>query len=263
MSSQTRNERGDASSLDLRTLAIASLASAVAAIVVSRFWTSGTPFAAAITPVLVTLFKEALDRPTAKIAEKVTVSARALPQTEIREPAASHVGRDAQRDEGPTRRLEPTEPAPAGAADGDASDIRVYRQQAPATTGGRGRINPKVALITGLVAFAIAGVVLTAGQLAIGNPFGDDGNGAIILGGGKNSKQNAQTEPQNTTTEPQQTAPEQTTPQATPDQQQTAPVTPEDEESTGGQTAPQQAPRQLQQHTTPTTPTPTPTPTRP
>jgi hypothetical protein len=227
MSSQTRDERGDASSLDLRTLAIASLASAVAAIVVSRFWTSGTPFAAAITPVLVTLFKEALDRPTARIAEKVTVSARALPQTEIREPAASHVGRDAQLGEGPTRRLDPTEPAPRG-ADGDGPDIRVYRQQ-PAKTGVRGRINPKVALITGLVAFVIAGVVLTAGQLAIGNPFGDDGNGAIILGGGKNSKRNTTTEPQNTTTE-QQTVPEdqQTTPQqTTPEGQETAPVEPE------------------------------------
>jgi len=231
MSSQTRNERGDASSLDLRTLAIASVASAVAAIVVSRFWTSGTPFAAAITPVLVTLIKEALDRPTAKIAEKVTVSAKALPETEVREPAASHVGRDVQRDDVPTRRLEPTAPPPRGAGDGDASDIRVYRRQ-PAKTGGWGRINPKVALITGLVAFVIAGVVLTAGQLAIGNPFGDDGNGAIILGGGKNSKKNTETEPQNTTTE-QQTVPEgqQTTPQqTTPDGQQTAPVEPEQEQ---------------------------------
>ena len=238
MSSQTRDERGDASSLDLRTLAIASLASAVAAIVVSRFWTSGTPFAAAITPVLVTLIKEALDRPTARIAEKVTVSAKALPKTEVREPAASHVGRDAQLDEGPTRRLDPTEPSPRG-ADGDGPDIRVYRQQ-PAATGRWGRINPKVALITGLVAFAIAGVVLTAGQLAIGNPFGDDGNGAIILGGGKNSKQNRQTEPQNTTTE-QQTVPEdqQTTPQqTTPDGQQTAPVTPEQEQQQPQQRAP-------------------------
>ena len=114
------------------------------------------------------------------------------------------MGRDAQLDEGPTRRLDPTEPSPRG-ADGDGPDIRVYRQQ-PAATGRWGRINPKVALITGLVAFVIAGVVLTAGQLAIGNPFGDDGNGAIILGGGKNSKKNTQTEPQNTTTE-QQTVP--------------------------------------------------------
>jgi hypothetical protein len=84
--------------------------------------------------------------------------------------------------------------------------------------------------ITAALAFVIAGVVLTAGQLALGNPFGDDGNGAIILGGGKNSKKNTESEPQNTTTEQQQTVPEdqQTTPQqTTPDGQQTAPVEPE------------------------------------
>ncbi|HYI35607.1 MAG TPA: hypothetical protein VEX39_03325 [Thermoleophilaceae bacterium] len=253
MSSQTRNERGDESRLDLRTLAIASVASAVAAIVVSRFWTSGTPFAAAITPVLVTLFKEALDRPTAKIAEKVTVSARPLPQAEIREPAASRVGRDSQRDdEGPTRRLEPTRPAHPE-ADGDPSDIRVYRQQ-PARAGGLGRINPKIALITGLVAFVIAGVVLTAGQLAIGNPFGDDGNGAIILGGGKNSKKSRE---QNTTTEQQQTVPadqQQTTPQqTTPDDQQTAPVEPEQQQQQPQQ---QRAPTQTTPQNTTTTPSP-------
>ena len=229
MSSQTRNERGDERRLDLRTLAIASVASAVAAIVVSRFWTSGTPFAAAITPVLVTLLKEALDRPTAKIAEKVTVQ-RAAPAAD-RGPRARRQPRGPRR---PARRG--PDPAPGAhrarhpESGGDPSDIRVYRQQ-PATAGGLGRINPKVALITGLVAFAIAAVVLTAGQLAIGNPFGDDGNGAIILGGGKNSKQNRETEPQNTTTE-QQTVPEdqQTTPQqTTPDEQQTAPVEPEQE----------------------------------
>ena len=254
MSSQTRNERGDERRLDVRTLLIASVASAIAAIVVSRYWTAGTPFAAAITPVLVTLFKEALDRPTAKIAEKMTVQARALPDTEIREPAASHVGRDSALDEGPTRRLEPTEPLRPEAG-GDPSDIRVYRQP-PARGGLLSRIKPKVALITGLVAFAIAGVVLTAGQLAIGNPFGDDGNGAIILGGGKNSKKNTiEPQQQNTTTEQQQTAPpeeepQQTTPGATPDQQQTAPVEPEVERQAPGRTTPQAVPR-VQTQTTP------------
>ncbi|HEX5910057.1 MAG TPA: hypothetical protein VFY44_06150, partial [Thermoleophilaceae bacterium] len=203
-----------------------------------------------ITPVLVTLFKEALDRPTAKIAEKVTVSSKALPQTRVREPAASHVGRDAQLDEGPTRRLDPTEPGPRG-PDGDGSEIRVYRQQ-PAKTGRMGRINPKVALITGLVAFVIAGVVLTAGQLAIGNPFGDDGDGAIILGGGKNSKRNTETEPQNTTTQ-QQTVPEeqQTVPQqTTPEGQQTAPVAPPEQQQQ------QRAPTPTTPQNTTTTPAP-------
>lgn len=255
MSSQTRNERGGTNGLDLRTLAIASVASAVAAIVVSRFWTSGTPFAAAITPVLVTLFKEALDRPTAKIAEKVTVSTRALPHTEVREPAASRVGRDSQRDEGPTRRLEPTEPNRPD-ENGDAADIRVYRQQPAARRGGLGRINPRIALITGLVAFVIAGVVLTAGQLAIGNPFGDDGNGAIILGGGKKSKQNRESEQQNTTTEPQQTTPDDQNQQTTPDGQQTAPVTPEQDPQQQQQQQQQRAPTQTTPQNTTTTPSP-------
>ena len=97
--------------------------------------------------------------------------------------AGSRVGRDApRRDEGPTRRLEPTEPLSPEAVD-DASDIRVYRQQPPKRRWGR--VHPKVVAVTALLAFVIAGVVVTAGQVAIGNPFGDDGNGAIILGQGK------------------------------------------------------------------------------
>ena len=252
MSSQTRTTREDTNRLDLRTLAIASVSAAVAAVVVSRIWAAGTPIAAAATPVVVTILKEMLDRPTAKIAEKVTVNARALPATEVREPAASHVGRDAQLDEDPTRRLEPTEPIHPEAS-GDPRDIRVYRQQ---SSGGLfGRIKPKVVVVTAVLAFLIAGVVLTAGQLAIGNPFGDDGNGAIILGGGKNSSRNtSEKEPQNTTTEPQQTAPAEQQ-QTTPDQQQTAPVEPEEQQ--------QQPQQQRQLAPTPTTPqntTPAPAP---
>jgi len=254
MSSQTRNERGDENRLDLRTLAIASISAAVAAIVVSRIWASGTPFAAAATPVIVTILKEMLDRPTAKIAEKVAVPARGVAKTAVREPAASHVGRDTAADEGPTRRLEPTAAngRHADGADAGAGDIRVYRQQ-PA---GRpwGRINPKIVAITAALAFVIAGVVLTMGQLAIGNPFGSDGDGALILGQKKKSSSSDDAERQNTTTAPQQTTPEtqQTTPQAVPDQQQTAPVEPE-EQSAPGQTTPQVAPQQ-QPQTTPTTP---------
>jgi hypothetical protein len=115
------------------------------------------------------------------------------------------------------------------------------------------RINPKIVAITAALAFVIAGVVLTAGQLAIGNPFGEDGNGAIILGGGKNSKKNTEAEPQNTTTE-QQTVPEdqQTTPQqTTPDGQRTAPVEPEEPKQ------PQlRAPTPTTPQSTPTTPAP-------
>lgn len=252
MSSQTRNPReDDGSRLDVRTLAIASFSAAAAAIIVSRVWASGTPIAAAATPVIVTILKEMLDRPTAKIAERVTVPTRALKDTEIREPAGSRVGRDVRRDEGPTRRLEPTQPLPREAG-GDGSEIHVYRQE-PA--GGRrfGRINPKVVAITAALAFVIAGVFLTAGQLAIGNPFGKDGDGAIILGQKGKSKKSGDDERQNTTTEPQQTTTQPQQQSTTPDQQQTAPVVPEQE---GQQPQQQRAPTP----TTPQTTTPTPAP---
>lgn len=249
MSPQTRNEREGTSRLDLRTLVIASVASAVAAIVVSRVWISGTPIAAAMTPVVVTLLKEALDRPTARIAEKVTVQSRARPDTVIREPAAGRVGRQVQREDGPTRSLD-SDGHPPGDGDGrDPGAIRVYRQQ-PAN-GVLQRINPKVVLITGLLAFVIAGVVITAGQIAIGNPFGSHGKGALILGqhkrhtDNKDAKQTDTTttpsqstpqntttpsqspgQPQNTTTTPQTTTPQSTTPQATPKSQPETTTTP-------------------------------------
>ena len=200
------------------------------------------------------MFKEMLHRPTAKIAEKVTVSATGA--------AADRDPRAGRQPRGPRQpaatRGRPgawSPPSPVHPeAGGDPSDIRVYRQQ-PAKAGGLGRINPKVVLITGRLAFVIAGVVLTAGQLAIGNPFGDDGNGAIILGGGKNSKQSRE---QNTTTEQQQTVPadqQQTTPQqTTPDEQQTAPVEPEQQQQQQPQQ--QRAPAQTTPQNTTTTPSP-------
>ncbi len=142
-------------------------------------------------------------------------------------------------------------------ADGDPADIRVYRQP-PSGGGVAGRIKPKVVALTAALAFLIAGVVLTAGQLAIGNPFGDDGNGAIILGGGKNSKRSqTESQQQNTTTEPQQTAPsedqQQTTPEAAPDQQQTAPAETEAEQAPQQRSAPQQTTPQAPAQPTPGT----------
>ena len=74
---QTRG-REDERRLSIRTLVIASIASLTAAIVTSHFWTAGTPIAAAVTPVLVSLVSELLHRPTEKIAERLTSDAPAL-----------------------------------------------------------------------------------------------------------------------------------------------------------------------------------------
>lgn len=263
MSSQARTERGDANRLDLRTLVIASVASAVAAIAVSRIWASGTPIAAAATPVLVTLLKEVLDRPSSKIAERFTADTRALPDTEVREPVAARARREpSARPAGPTRRMPPPSESrdEAGTIARDAEgagDIRVYRQQPPGRVTGK--INPKVALITGLLAFVIAGLFITGGQVLAGNPFGSKGNGAIILGQHKNKDKPSSTkeeQQQSTTPDQQQTTPQdqqqQTTPQQ-PQQTTTAPSGPKKQPP--AQTTPQPSPRS---GATPTTPAPPP-----
>ena len=257
MSSQARTERGDANRLDLRTLVIASVASAVAAIAVSRIWASGTPIAAAATPVLVTLLKEVLDRPSSKIAERFTADTRALPDTEVREPVAARARREpSARPAGPTRRMPPPsesrDEAGATARDAEgAGDIRVYRQQPPGRMTGK--INPKIALITGLLAFVIAGLFITGGQVLAGNPFGSKGNGAIILGQHKNKDKD---KPSSTKEEQQQsTTPDQQQQQTTPQQQQQTTTAPSGPKQPPAQTTPQPSPRS---GATPTTPAPPP-----
>ena len=49
--------------LDVTTLVAAAVASVVAATVVSRLWQAGTIWATAMTPVIVALVKEAVERP--------------------------------------------------------------------------------------------------------------------------------------------------------------------------------------------------------
>src|SRR4051794_25895494 len=89
MSSPPRSrEREEERHLSLRTLAIASLASASAAIVTSQFWAGGTPIAAAVTPVIVALVSEMLHRPTEAIARRITSERTAIlpPHTLQKEP---------------------------------------------------------------------------------------------------------------------------------------------------------------------------------
>jgi Sec-independent protein translocase protein TatA len=231
MSSQTRDTRGGTNRLDLRTLLIASVSSAVAAIVVSRIWASGTPVAAAATPVIVTFLREALDRPTAAVAARMTAETRALPDTDVREPVPSRVAERMRGTGGPERSTPPADRArerpsrPAGARD---DDIRIYRTQPSASAAAR-RIHPKVILVTGLLAFVIAGLVITGGQVLAGK----SGHGAIILGQHKKTSSSEDSQQQDTTTEQQQTT------TTTPDQQQTT-TTPDQQQTTTTPTTPQQ-----------------------
>ena len=61
--------------LDVTTLVAAAVASVVAATVVSRLWQAGTVWATAMTPVIVALVKEAVERPAKRVSSIATRAA--------------------------------------------------------------------------------------------------------------------------------------------------------------------------------------------
>jgi hypothetical protein len=239
----TTDRQQESSGLSISTLIIASLSSLAAALLVSRIWGGGTLIGAAATPVIVALVSEGLHRP----ARAVTTvrSSRAARFDPVAE------GRRGMR-EGDLAEARPT--AHSRAADSGAAaagERRVHRPgRAPR---GRERTPLRLprrrvllAMATGLVAFALAGVLLTGTELVFGDSsvatsskrttfFGGSGSGAKA----EDAKDEEQTTPEETTTttttptttEP---APEATTPtepvppatEATPDSGGAVPTTP-------------------------------------
>jgi hypothetical protein len=207
MASHPRNrEREDERRLSIRTLAIASIASATAAVVTSQFWAGGTPYAAAFTPVIVALVSEMLHKPTEKIAERMPDREALGLRTPLRRTPAS-VRPPGEPESGqppvPTGRT-PHEPPPTEAG---PVPVNVYKQPAPR----RRRIALGVVLATGVLAFAIAAAALTLPELIAGQSIGKSDRKSTFFGGQHRSKSQDQKE------QPQQTTPTQT---------QTTPTTP-------------------------------------
>jgi hypothetical protein len=176
--------------LSIRTLAIASLASAAAAVVTSQFWVHGTWVAAAMTPVIVAVVSELLNRPTEAVARRITTDRTVVL---------------------PPREQPGPEPIP--------DQVKVYG-------GGRGGGRRKkfaVGLVAGTaaLAFAIAAAALTVPELITGQSIGHGDRGTTIFGGKKKSDSNSEgqaTTP--TVTETQtQTVPTPTETQPQPKQQ--------------------------------------------
>ena len=218
MASQPRTaEQAEARRQDIRTLLIASVASAVAAVVVSQFWFAGTWIAAALTPVLVALFREAIERPTAKIAERVTADSTAVQPRVVMPP-----------DEEP--RVEPR------AGDRRAEEpppMRVYRGKAQQSR--RRKIAVRAALITGLLGFVIAFSAITITDLVTGDSIGGGGKRLTFGGGTKKEEPAEERQPAEEQQEQEQQPP--------PEQQQTQPETEQQappEETTPTETAPTQ-----------------------
>jgi hypothetical protein len=219
----------------LGTLIVAAISAVVAATVVSRIWQPGTVMATAMTPVLVTLVKEALERPARRVS--------------------SIAGRGAAV---PIAPPEPEEPSPAIVPyDEHLTPMRVYRPQR------RVRRRWKLALATGLLAFVIAVAAMTLPELVAGRSVVSAKHDTTIFGGQRHVSATI-TKPQHKTkTEEQTVTTEKTPTNETDTQQQTTTTAPEQPTEPAPQTQTQTTP-QTQAQPAPQTQTQTqPTPTQP
>ena len=185
------------------TLAAASLASVASAVIVSHIWGPGTLYGAAATPIIYTLVSEALKRP-----RRVIESARTVTRGGYA--------------------FDPLEEGRRGLREGDLKSTR------PADPGGRtvhrvgGAALPRrrrlaIAVVTGVLAFALAAFVLTGTELVFGHEaVGGNSGRTTLFGGsapktqpttGQQQKSGSQDKQRTTTTTKTTTV---TTPEATP-----------------------------------------------
>jgi hypothetical protein len=164
---------GTSDRLSLRTLLIASIASATAAVITSRFWAPGTAFAAAVTPVIVSLVSELLYRPAEHVS-RLRGSRRTASPASIQAPA-----------------YEPPQVR---------NGVSEKPSARPTRGSGRRRLRPKIALLTGAIAFAIAAAALTLPELIFGGAAVTNRHTTIF--GGKPPAQSTPTAPETTETAP-------------------------------------------------------------
>ncbi len=205
MASHAQTSREEQRSLSVRTLVIASVASAVAAVLTSLFWTRGTPIAAAITPVIVALVSELLHRPADVISQRFTTETDALPeaagagrppprQAQEGEPARDDAETAVEAGPAATAPLRQAtrERAAAARATHDRGNGGRPRRPAAGETppgvrvyGSEKRSLPwKPIALTAALAFVIGAGVLTLPELIAGQSLGQGDRGTTYFGGG-------------------------------------------------------------------------------
>jgi hypothetical protein len=219
------------SGLSIKTLLIAAAASATAAFVVPRFWEPGTVFAAAMTPIIVTIVSELLKRPVD------TVSAVTARKT---------TGGAVLLDPPPEEPFDPLAPVSAEELEAlpETTTQRAVHRRRPLT--GR---QWKLAVGGGLLAFLCAAVVITASELVAGDPVGRDSGRTTFFGGSKRDKEATPTPTPTATPE------EEETPTPTPSATATPTPTPTPTATPTPSVAPAPAPQSAEPTATPT-PTP-------
>ena len=234
-------EREEERGLNMRTLVIASAASASAAAITSQLWIRGTWIAAAATPVFVAILSELLSRPTEKIAKVMTSDS---PRLTVRRGAGEPESPEPKQPTPP----EPREPTPSEPVPGaPAGPVRVYRQ--PPRRPSRRHIAWGAVLATAGLAFVIGVVVLTTTELIAGESIGKSDSRTTLVGGKSNKDRDSESEKQTPTDTSERTTPERDQEQ---DPDRTQPTTPD--ETTTQQTTPEET--TTEQSTTPEEPAP-------
>src|SRR3954454_3362021 len=124
------NRTGGGEGLSLQSLVVAAAASGLAAIVVSHLWKGGTVIAAAMTPVIVAITKELLQRPMeSELVRKPAQQVGRLPSGSLVVP-----GRTAARPSEESRVLPPPDETPT------LPPIRTYARS------GRRPVHLKIAV---------------------------------------------------------------------------------------------------------------------
>jgi len=179
--------------IDLTTLLLSAIASAVAAYVTSKIWAPGTLFSAAMSPVIVALVKEGLRKPTEVVANVVPTVVPAPARWSRSSPSDPGLVVDGEPE--PAPRVDPDAPhvlLPPVVA-GESGPVRVY------STRGR-LLRWRLAVITGLLGFVICVAFYTVPELISGKSIGRDGEATTLWGGRRNHTKKSTTTTQTTTT---------------------------------------------------------------
>jgi hypothetical protein len=266
MSSHPRSSGREAERrLNIRTLVIASIASAVAAVLTSQFWVQGTWMAAAVTPVIVALVSEMLHRPTEVIAERVSSSGMSvLPATGGPPPSRREERAAPGQRAAPGERARPREravtareatPAEPGSEGGPpAPPVRVYRSGSGKPVrprASRRKIAVGVVAVTAVLAFAITAIAMTGTELLTGGSIGKgEGDTTLFSGDSKRSDQGGDEQQ----SQPDQSSPESGQPESGGGDGGEA--QPQPEQPSEEQPPPEEQPEQRQQQQAPQTPQP-------
>jgi hypothetical protein len=171
--------------LDLTTLLLSAVASAVAAYVTAQIWAPGALASAAMSPVIVALVKEGLRKPTEVVT--AVVPTRTGRRGDTRDSVALPDDLSEHLEAG----APPPFPPPVPGA--ETGPVSIY------STRSR-RLRWRLAVLTGLLGFVVCVVVYTVPEVIAGGSIGRPGHSTTFFSGSNHSNKSSKGTTSTTTT---------------------------------------------------------------